>query len=199
MNWENLTQEDFLQLNAKELKSYLKKAASVANARLQYAKKVKQKTGLDYSPAVRAWEESGKGRFGGVRGKNLNQLREEFVRTKNFLDQKTSKVSEWRDLIAETSKELESYGLKIKDEDQFSNMFKAFEKLKKMDSTVAEKQFKYTVLESVRAEVEANPEKSLDTIASDVYKKLDEIYEKNKQINNKFDNSRLFTLAEESE
>lgn len=195
--WENLTQEDFLQLNTKELKSYLKQAASVANARIQYAEKVHQKTGLDYSPAVRSWKESGGARFGRTRGKDLNQLRQEFVRTKNFLESKTSKVTEWRQTIEKTQNTLKASGIQTGSAGDLSKLWNAYEKLKKLDPAVAAKELKYNVLEEITQEIDADPEKSTDEIASEVFERLTEIYEENQRLQDEYDLSELFEFGEE--
>lgn len=196
--WENLTQEDFLQLSTKELKSYLKQAASVANARIQYAKTVHQKSGLDYSPAVRAWKESGGVRFGRTRGKDLNQLRREFVRTKTFLESKTSKMMEWRQTIERTQNALKASGIQTGSAGDLSKLWNAYEKLKKLDPAVAAKELKYNVLEEITQEIDADPEKSTDEIASEVFERLTEIYEENQRLQDEYDLSELFEFGEEN-
>lgn len=79
----NMSIEDFNSLGRKELAQVTSRLASAANKRLARA----EKAGIS-TPATIGAERSG-GTFS-VAGKNLNQVRAEFARARDFLQNKTS-------------------------------------------------------------------------------------------------------------
>lgn len=76
-----------LDLNAKELRAEVSKLASMANKRLQRL----ENGGLTDSPAYKKWFEDGGAKFG-VRGKNHNQVQQEFARLRRFINSETSTI-----------------------------------------------------------------------------------------------------------
>lgn len=160
------------RLNAKELRQITSRLASAANKRITNF----QKTGED-SPALTDVMESG-GKFS-VRGKNLGELRKEFTRAKGFLEQKTSTVTEWRKVRSKTISTLgKKYGIKVSKE-QFDKFFKVYNKLRKEDHSIADRQMRYAVFAKLSETVTDDPEKSIDELTVDMMERLTEIYEEN--------------------
>ena len=101
--------EDIRSLSRRELSQMVSQLSSAANKRL---KRFSEKG--EVSPAVRYAEKAGK--FS-VAGKNLNQLRAEYVRAKTFLQQETSTVRQWKQVKKETVRTLADMGVNIPRED----------------------------------------------------------------------------------
>ena len=192
-----LTPDELSKKSAAELKSILKDIGKVANERAKYAVKASKKKGIETSPVIREWEKAGSVPFGRVRGKSINELRKEYKRTAQFLDAPTSKMQEWERvrkdtmavIVEEINKKnaakaaageyLEDMPMESKLTDkQFDPFFEAYQKLKEMDSSVTEKQYKYTVFEAIdeRLAQNMNPEQ----IAVEIYKELDKLYKQSK-------------------
>ena len=192
-----LTTDELNKKNAKELKAILKDIGKVATERAKYAVKASAKKGIETSPVIREWEKAGSVPFGRVRGKSIDDLRKEYKRTALFLDAPTSKMQEWervrKDTMAVVAEEinkkkaakaaageyLEDMPMESKLTDkQFDPFFEAYQKLKELDSSVTEKQYKYTVFEAIDERLAQNMDPK--QIAVDVYKQLDKLYKKSK-------------------
>lgn len=162
----------FNKLNAKELRQITSRLSSAANKRIVNF----QKSGED-SPALSDVMQSG-GKFS-VRGKNLGELRKEFTRAKGFLEQKTSTVTEWKKVRSRTIKTLEKqHGIKVS-KDQFSKFFKVYERLRKEDKSIADRQMRYLVMNTLSDVMKDNPDADIDTLTIEMMKRADEIYETN--------------------
>lgn len=84
----NIDPADVQKMTTKELRAAVQTLSSAANKRLSRL----EQSEIDVSsPALHAVYESGRSRFS-TRGKNLNQLRNEFKDVKNFLTSKTSTI-----------------------------------------------------------------------------------------------------------
>lgn len=104
MDWESVR-----GLGRKELGKIITQLSSAANKRVRrFAEKG------EISPAVRYAEKGGA--FTG-RGKNLNQLRSEYVRIKSFMQQETSSLRSWGKVKRETVNTLSDMGVNIPKED----------------------------------------------------------------------------------
>ena len=87
MDWNDLN-----KLSAKEMKQVTSRLVSAANKRIRRLQKTKLGTS---SLAYQTVEK--RGRNFSVRGKNVNQVRNEFKNVRGFLNMKTSTVSGWKD------------------------------------------------------------------------------------------------------
>ena len=104
MNWNEIR-----GLGRRELGKIVTQLSSAANKRIRRF----QERG-EVSPAVRYAEKGGK--FSGA-GKNLNQLRAEYIRAKNFMTQETGSLRAWESVKADTVKTLADMGVNIPRED----------------------------------------------------------------------------------
>lgn len=163
---------EFNKLNAKELRAVTSRLASAANKRIVNF----QKAGED-SPAYQSVLESG-GKFS-VRGKNLGELRKEYTRAKSFLEQKTSSVSAWKQVRSRTISTLEKqHGIKVS-KDQFGKFFKVYERLRKEDKSIADRQMRYLVMNTLADVMNDNPNADIDDLTNEMMNRANEIYEDN--------------------
>ena len=165
----NMDIDTFNKLNEKDLRKVVGRLVSAGNKRLRNF----EKTG-ESSPATRYVKKSG-GYFS-TKGKDLNSLRSEYARAKNFMLSKTSTKTGYKKVKKETAKNLLKKGLKISPE-QLDDILKAYEKLKELDPSVSEKSLKYTVLQQISEEME-NTIKSPEEIATTLMNRVSELYEK---------------------
>lgn len=103
-DWETVS-----HMKRSELAKVTSQLASAANKRLK-----RFEIAGEVSPAYRQAEKAGK--FS-VAGKNLNQLRAEFVRARDYLQSETSSLRQWSVVKNETVKTLEGMGVSIPKED----------------------------------------------------------------------------------
>ena len=166
----------FDSLGEKPLRMIVGRLVSAGNKRLRNFEK-KQET----SPAERYVMEHG-GMFS-TKGKNLNALRAEFKRAKDFLESKSSTVKEWKKIKQETIDSLKEQNVDV-DKESFDKFWKAYEELKKRDKSVGERKFKYSVLEEISNMMEENKTLSVNEIADDIEKRLSDIYEEQEENEN---------------
>lgn len=157
----------FNKLSKPELRLIVNRLAGVAN------KRVKTLNKHNYKAVTRSIMESG-GKFT-TRGKDINKLRAEYIRVKQFLQSKTSTVRGINKVQAETIKTLKSKGINITKED-FNKFWETYERIKERDPRVAERALKYTALQDVAEMI--NDGYSMDDIIDHMTKDLTAIYER---------------------
>lgn len=97
---------DLAKLNLADLKALTQRLVSASNKRL---KRLESSNVGDYSGALQRRKKSN-GRFS-TKGKNINELRSEFRKAKNFLQSKTSTIAGTRKTINTISKKITGSGL----------------------------------------------------------------------------------------
>lgn len=97
---------DLAKLNLTDLKALTQRLVSASNKRL---KRLESSNVGDYSTALQRRKKS-VGRFS-TKGKNINELRSEFRKAKNFLQSKTSTIVGTRKTINTISKKITGSGL----------------------------------------------------------------------------------------
>lgn len=166
----NLDNETFNKLGISDMRKVVGRLVSVGNKRLRTF----EKRG-ETSPATRYIMQKSGGMFS-TRGKNLNQLRAEYVRAKSFLQAKTGTIKGWKNVKEKTLAKLKTtYRIDITPE-QFDDFWKAYEDLKELDPEVSNKKFKYTALKEIEAYVK-DGKLSPDEIALKIHSQLSTIYE----------------------
>lgn len=171
----NMNINTFNSLNTPDLRKVVGRLVSAGNKRLRSFERVGES-----SPATRYVEKSG-GAFS-TKGKDLNALRAEFMRAKNFLKSKTGTRKGWKQTKKEIIKGLKKQGVDMP-ERKFDEVWKAYEDLKEMSPDVANRGLKYSVLKEV-ADMVTNTDKSADEIATAVLENLAQIYEERAVLNN---------------
>lgn len=162
----NMGLSDFLSMNQRQLK---RAVGSLRDATHKRYKRIKSSIGD--TQATRKLEKSG-GEIS-TKGLDLNSLRREFIRAKNFLEMKTSTVSGYKKMETVTLKELEKRGIAMT-RDQYKDFWKIYEDVKERDPMVADKQYKYKILDFISSNME---DMSSDDLINNALNKLRESYE----------------------
>lgn len=170
--------ETFNKLSTSDLRKVVGRLVSAGNKRLRSFERAGES-----SPATRHVEKSG-GAFS-TKGKDLNALRAEYARAKNFMQSKTGTRKGWKQVKKETIQGLRKHGVEMS-ESQFENVWTAYEDLKEISPEVANRGLKYSVLKDV-ADMATNTAKSADEIATALHENLTEIYEEQAGLNNGVD------------
>ena len=164
----NMDNETFNKLSTSDMRKVVGRLVSAGNKRLRSFERAGEK-----SPATRYVAKSG-GSFS-TKGKDLNALRSEYTRAKNFLQSKTGTRKGWKQVKKETISELKKHGVQMT-EKQFDKVWKAYEDLKELSPEVANRGLKYSVLKEV-ADMATDENKSADEIAMALNENLTQIYE----------------------
>lgn len=111
----------------KALRSEASRLASLANKRL---KRIEEQ-GLIESPAYKKYVEDGKQKFG-IRGKNMDQVKQEVARMNDFINKQTSTVTGTKDYLDNVAKSVgivkyEDYGQL---QDQLNTFFRGVDKVR---------------------------------------------------------------------
>jgi hypothetical protein len=158
--------ENFNMLDEKYLRKAVTRLVSAGNKRL---KRLAQSD--VYSPAWYSVMYWGKGKFS-VKGKNLNQLRAEFIRIRKFFEMETSTVIKAKKVRDTVISSMEKEGVRITKE-QYNRVFRAYEELKQRHPEISNVAFKYRAL----TEITRLDSPNVDKIVSDMETKLNDIYE----------------------
>ena len=165
----NMDAKVFRSLGERDLREVVGRLVSAGNKRLRSFSKAGET-----SPATRQAAKSG-GAFS-TKGKDLNQLRSEYARAKQFLTARTSTKAGWKKVQKDTLKELKKQGVDVTPT-EFGKMWSAYEKLKEQSPEIADKRLKYKVLNDI-ADMADDPNRSASDIATELHSKLSDIYEK---------------------
>lgn len=172
MTWQeiaDMSPDKFNKLSQSDLKKYTQILASAGNKRLKRA----QQQGFT-SPSIEAVQQRGK--FS-TAGKNVNQLRNEFMRAKRFMESKTGTLSEFKKFRSESIQALnEKAGINITPA-QFDKFWRAYEELKKQNPSLAAKGLKYAVLEEIDKLQKDDRNIDVDNIVNTIQNNLNQIYE----------------------
>lgn len=174
----NMDINTFNKLNTSDMRKVVGRLVSAGNKRLRSFERAGES-----SPATRHVEKSG-GVFS-TRGKDLNALRAEYTRVKNFLQAKTGTRKGWKQVKNETISGLKKQGVKMT-EQQFNDVWTAYEDLKELSPEVANRGLKYAVLKEV-ADMVTGTNKSADEIVMALNKDLSRIYEQQAELENGVD------------
>lgn len=171
----NMDADTFNKLGVSDMRKVVGRLVSAGNKRLRSFERAGES-----SPAVRHVAKSG-GAFS-TKGKDLNALRSEYTRAKNFLQSRTGTRAGWEKVKKDTTKALKKQGVDVSPE-QFEDLWKSYEDLKELDPEVATKKLKYTVLTDISNMLDdsrTDPEE----IAVELHSKLDLIYEQRAELEN---------------
>ena len=174
----NIGIDAFNKLKTSAMRLVVGRLVSAGNKRLRAFERAGES-----SPATRHVYNSG-GVFS-TKGKDLNELRAEYVRAKNFLESKTGTLKGWRQVKKETIQGLKKQGVEMT-ESQFNDVWKAYEELKELSPEVANRGLKYSVLKEV-ADMVSDKDKSADEIAFAIHDNLSQIYEERVGLDNGVD------------
>lgn len=171
----NMDIDTFNKLGLSDMRKVVGRLVSAGNKRLRSFERAGES-----SPATRHVAKSG-GAFS-TKGKDLNALRAEYTRARNFLTSRTGTRVGWKKVKKDTTQALKKQGVDVSPE-QFDDLWTAYEDLKELDPEVATKKLKYAVLTDVSNMLE-DKSASPDEIATELHSKLDLIYEQRAEIEN---------------
>lgn len=169
----NIDIADFNKMSRKELSKAVSTLGATANKRL----KSFETKGIK-SPATSALSKSG-GKIS-AKGKNINQLRAEYVRAKNFLTAETSTIKGYKQNQRDVIEQLGLEGVDELTEKQFNKLWQAYEILKERSPEISNKRFKYSVLQDIADEIISDGRISARTIADRLDTQLSNIYEESR-------------------
>lgn len=165
----NMGLDDFLLMNESELRK------AVGTLRDTVAKRYRRiKSSVGYTAATQSLDRSGG--LISSQGLTFNKLRKEFIRAKNFLESKTSTVSGYRKMEKSTLDELSKRGVYMTS-DQYRDFWNLYEDVKARDPMVADKQYKYKILDYISSNM---VDMNSDDIIKNSLDKLRESYEMSK-------------------
>ena len=182
----NIDINDLNRMTKKQLSNVVGRLSKLANQRIHRLKQTE--TGI-LSPAYHHVEKRGKN-FG-VKGKTLNQLRNEYADVKNFLKMKTSTVSGWNKVRKETYNRIGTDFAGV-DEVRFWNLYR---KLEELDYGSVQNVGSTTTQRMLRQELEQNSGDD-DDILSAMEKRITGEYEKIMGSYN-YENDEFFDIGED--
>lgn len=138
----NMDPEQLLNLPKPALREATSRLASAANKRIK-------RSGKEPSPAVK---QAKRGGAFSTKGKDVISLRNEFVRAKRFLSDRTSTAKGWRDFKKETAKKLKDAGWNV-NPDNVGEMLDKFDKLTQADGEVLDRGHRYKYLRELTENV----------------------------------------------
>ena len=169
----NMDFDKFNELGAKDMKLVVGRLVSAANKRIRRL----ESAGIE-SPAYRQVMRSGG--YISTQGKDLNALRSEFARARNFLESKTSSRTGYKKVRKETIANLKKEGVEI-DPSQFDEVFNLYERLKEIDPSISNRTLKYAVL----SEIASMPDElSIEDKTDLMRQKLVQLYEERAELEN---------------
>lgn len=169
----NMDFDKFNELGAKDMKLVVGRLVSAANKRIRRL----ESAGIE-SPAYRQVMRSGG--YISTQGKDLNALRSEFARARNFLESKTSSRTGYKKVRKETIANLKKEGVEI-DPAQFDEVFNLYERLKEIDPSISNRTLKYAVL----SEIASMPDTlSIEEKTDLMRQKLVQLYEERAELEN---------------
>lgn len=166
----NLPGEEFNKLNLSDMRKVVSRLVSAGNKRIRRLEKA------DLHPTVLDSLAKSGGKFS-TKGKNLNQLRAEFVRAKQFLSKETSSVTGYKKVLKEISKKYAEKGIKISAKG-IEKMWSIYARLKDLNPTIAGKNMKYSVLNEISNYITTKPGVTVDDAINALKNITQQTYEK---------------------
>ena len=171
MRWQdlvNISVDEFNRMNKNELKAATQILASAGNKRI----KRMQEAGKVSSSAEYVLK---KGKFS-TAGKTFQQLKNEFMRAKQFMESKTGSLAAMTKLEKKSISALSEAGVSGVTSENYGQFWRAYEELKRADPQVANAGMKYLVLQEIADKQREGL--SFDEVVAEVRGNLDEIYER---------------------
>lgn len=169
MRWQdlvNISVDEFNRMNKSELKAATQILASAGNKRI----KRMQEAGKVSSSAEYVLK---KGKFS-TAGKTFQQLKNEFMRAKQFMESKTGSLAAMSKLEKKSISALSEAGVSGVTSENYGQFWRAYEELKRADPQVANAGMKYLVLQEIADKQREGL--SFDEVVAEVRGNLDDIY-----------------------
>lgn len=177
----NIDNRLFNSLTESDLRKVVGRLVSAGNKRIRTFERNKTT-----SPSLGRVNKSG-GVFS-TKGKDLAALRTEYKRAKQFLQSKTGTVKQWNKVKQETIDSLKKRGVELTKE-QFDTVFKIYDRLAEVDSTIEDKKYKYKVIEEISNELadaledveDVDQDTLINDVVSDMMDHITELYEEEQE------------------
>ena len=129
-------------------------------------------------------------------GKDKQQLLEEYKRARGFMRAETSSLTGVKKVEKKSVEALKGYGVNIEGLSQknYDRFWQAYDKLKEVDKTVADKNYKYAVLNEMNKMVKGKKWFNVDKLVRDMQAKIETIYKENAQVANASGTSGFFEV-----
>ena len=137
----NMDIRTFEKLSESDMRKVVGRLVSSVNKRMRRF----EEAGI-VTPATRALEKSGG--LLSTKGKDLNQLRHEYARARNFLNMETSSQAGYRRVQKQTIKTLKERGVDVSAED-IDEMWRIWDDLTELDPSIEMSGNKYTLLQDI--------------------------------------------------
>ena len=165
----NITGKAFEAMSGRDLRKAVSSLRSTARKRASRL----EARGYD-TPALTKLNKAGG--LPTIKGMTESELRAEFHKYRNFLNDKTSTVSGFVSFRSDVIEALQSRGINISTDD-FHRFFKAYDKLTELDPTIEERKLKYKTMRELANAVEEGPP-DFDELISQMEETVTELYEK---------------------
>ena len=186
----NIDIEKFNKLKADELRSMVKKMSIISERRIKTLERNELYTPSYYSfmnGNVDLTAKNGKFEFTetkktsrSIETMTLQELRSEYRRQKNFLKSQTSTVKGYKEYRRDVIAKMKEEGVKVTQK-QYSEFFKAYERLRELDSSIAERGYRYSVFKTLSSYI-IDKKYDIDEAVIKIYEDLQNIYEKQAEI-----------------
>lgn len=137
----NMDIRTFEKLSESDMRKVVGRLVSSVNKRMRRF----EEAGI-VTPATRALEKSGG--LLSTKGKDLNQLRHEYARARNFLNMETSSQAGYKRVQKQTIKTLKERGVNVSVED-IDEMWRIWDDLSELDPSIEMSGNKYTLLQDI--------------------------------------------------
>lgn len=165
---------DLSKLSLSDLRKVTGRLVSAGNKRIRRL----EQAGL--TPSSLAKLDISGGAFS-TKGKDVNQLRAEFVRARQFLKNKTSTVSGYKKQLKDTEKRLQEKGVNV-EPGTAEKLLNLYSRLKETNPEVSTRALKYTALKTIANEIRLETGDSTEEILANIRDELRKQYEKNEDL-----------------
>lgn len=166
----NMDIREFNQLGLSDLRKVVGRLVSAVNKRVRRF----EKAGIS-TPATRALEKSG-GMLS-TKGKDLNQLRTEYARARDFLNMETSSRKGYEDVKKKTVETLRARGVDVTT-DELDDIFEVYGRLKEIDPSVTYMSWKYQLISDI---AQMDNSTDVQTRIMQAKERYNELYEENQE------------------
>lgn len=198
-----LTMAEIMRMSKAQLRPLVAMEAKKARKR---ANRILKTEDLYTSPALRQARKSrpkGQAALFESRGKSLNQLRKEYKRIKNFMEDATSTVKGTRKFYEDAAKNLSAATSDNFDADSIQTVFNIFDKLEDDNAWISRARFKYEIFEAINDQIsQMDSMTSTEEIINNLSGMIERMYKENIDIINSGDdwvdlNRNIDEIAEE--
>ena len=185
-----MDEKQWLQLSEQEMRKATKILVDVAAKRVKRLEQQIPKLGA--SPALATVDRGGKFT---TKGKNLNQLRQEFMRVKGFLKNYESTVKGFKKIKKQPAEKLKKGGVIISPENE-SRMWNIYRKYAELDNRMnGDKDFKYKILREIAEYIDdgLNDDTIIEKLEAKYHADYEEYMQEIEESRTDFSTAQFFT------